>query len=569
MASLQQLEEAFVKADEAGAKDDALVFATEIKKMRSVSRPSAASQIENDAISRDARAVRDASPAEVIAGNPVSRFVKGAASPFIGGAQLMLNMNPIAQATGVAGAVNDRIKQYEGMTQAGRPAYASQGFDVPELAGAVLSPANLAAMTRIPQAATALGRVGTGTAIGAGIGATSPVTEGQFVPEKIKQTLIGGAAGAVGTGIGEGVAQVIRPSIRPEVQTLLREGVTPTPGQIIGGRAQVIEDQMTSLPILGDAIASARGKGLDEFNRAALRRGTAPINAAQSAEIGREGVEHVRVALSDAYKTLLPRVTFKADSVFSQEVNNVRQMAAQLPPAQAQRFEQLFRDQVLNKMTPQGLMMGERLKEVESQLGMYARGYSSSPDFDARQLGKALEAVQQAIRQNLERANPQYAGALKQINTGWANYSRLRDAASRQGAEGGRFTPAQLSAAVRAGDKTVGKRAFSEGDALMQDLSDAGKNVLSSKYPDSGTIGRAARIGLGLGAVGGAAVHPVGQVGLAALLAGTPAYMPGGRQAAAALLARRPEGAQTLADLLRKASLASSPAVVPLLQGGE
>ena len=47
-----------------------------------------------------------------------------------------------------------------------------------------------------------------------------------------------------------------------------------------------------------------------------------------------------------------------------------------------------------------------------------------------------------------------------------------------------------LSTAVRAADKTKDKRAFSEGTALMQDLSAQGKDVLLSKVPDSGTAGR-------------------------------------------------------------------------------
>lgn len=39
-------------------------------------------------------------------------------------------------------------------------------------------------------------------------------------------------------------------------------------------------------------------------------------------------------------------------------------------------------------------------------------------------------------------------------------------------------------------DRSKDKRAFSEGDALMQDLTAAGKAVLPSKVPDSGTAGR-------------------------------------------------------------------------------
>jgi hypothetical protein len=40
-------------------------------------------------------------------------------------------------------------------------------------------------------------------------------------------------------------------------------------------------------------------------------------------------------------------------------------------------------------------------------------------------------------------------------------------------------------------DNSVRRGAFSRGDTLLQNISDAGKAVLPNKYPDSGTAGRA------------------------------------------------------------------------------
>jgi hypothetical protein len=47
-----------------------------------------------------------------------------------------------------------------------------------------------------------------------------------------------------------------------------------------------------------------------------------------------------------------------------------------------------------------------------------------------------------------------------------------------------------LHRAVKAGDRTKDNRAFSEGEALFQDLTSAGKSVMPNKIPDSGTAGR-------------------------------------------------------------------------------
>jgi hypothetical protein len=190
-------------------------------------------------------------------------------------------------------------------------------------------------------------------------------------------------------------------------------------------------------------------------------------------------------------------------------------------------------------------MNGESLKAAESELGRAARGYRGSPDFDVRQLGDALTAVQQSVRNTLVRSNPAHADELSRINAGFANLARVEDAAGRLGSKEGVFTAAQLSAAVRSADKSVRKNQFARGHALMQDLSDAGENVLGSKYPDSGSIGR---LLLGGSAVGAGAVNPLipGALGVASL-----PYLPVGRQIAAGLLARRPAGAEAVAEALR------------------
>lgn len=348
----------------------------------------------------------------------------------------------------------------------------------------------------------------------------------------------------------------------------MSEGITPTPGQILGGRWQVFEDKLTSVPILGDAIASARGKGIDELNTAAYKRVLAPIGGTVPTTVGREAVADVRQQVSNAYETLLPKVQFKADPQFSSDLQTLRSMADNLPSEQTARFEKILRTQVIGKMTPQGSMDGQTLKGIESQLGELSSGLKRDAMFDNQQLGNAIGEIQAAIRSNLERANPQYAADLKAANTSWANYVRLRDAASRQGADEGKFTPSQLSAAVLRQDKSKGKRAFSEGTALMQDLSDPAKNVLAPKYPDSGTAGRAiAGLATGALATGGAAVAPtVGLPGIAASIIAIAPYLPGGRQAAAALLAKRPDLAQPIAEKIRELSPTATPALIQSLK---
>lgn len=502
-------------------------------------------------------------PTEMGAGE---RFVQGARDPLDASAQMLVKSLPEGIVSGVnraTAAVNELpiigpVTRALGMTPA-TPAQIDtgirereeayrppEGFDWARLGGNLATTIPLAG--KVPVGNTLKARAALGGASGAGFGALQPVVENQenFGTEKLKQAGIGATVGAAAAPILGGLARMVQPQTRPEAAALMREGVTPTPGQILGGPFQAAESKLESLPILGDAITSARRAGIDDLNRAAMGRAMNPIGQQAPKEVGREGVAKVSAALSDAYNNLLPKLSFRADQQFAAEFNNVRAMAASLPQAEADQFERILQTQVIGKLTPQGNASGETIKQVESELGRLVRGYKGDPSFDKRQIGAALEEIQTSIRTTLQRTNPQHADELAKINEGYSNFVRIRDAASRQGSAEGVFTPAQLSAAVRAQDRSAGKGNFARGTAQMQDLSDPAKSVLGQSYPNSGTAGR---LFLSGGALGAGFLEPTIPIGLG--LASLP-YLPGGRQAAAALLTSRPAMARPLAGALRR-----------------
>lgn len=435
-----------------------------------------------------------------------------------------------------------------------------EGIDWARAGGNFTAMLPLAAM---PTGNTLKGATALGALTGMTSGVAQPVTQNQdeFWSQKGKQGAIGAAGGAIAAPIMRGAASVISPQTREPAKLLMAEGITPTAGQILGGFAQRAEDKLTSLPILGDAITASRRSAVEDLNRAMFGRALNPIGGTMPKTVGREAVADVSTQLSAAYDRILPKLNFQADHQFATELATVRQMAATLPEAQAKRFEQLLQQQVLDKLTPQGLANGAKLKEIESQLGKFSSGYRGDQSFDVQQLGSALGEVQASIRRTLQRTNPQYADELARINQGYAAYTTIRNAAGRQGAADGVFTPAQLAAAVRAGDRSVGKGNYARGTARGQDLSDAGVNVLGPKYPDSGSIGRAF---LGGGALGLGTINPMipGALGVASL-----PYLPGGRQMAAALLSRRPAGAEPTAEALRRIPAGLlAPALYPFLE---
>jgi hypothetical protein len=296
---------------------------------------------------------------------------------------------------------------------------------------------------------------------------------------------------------------------------------------------------------LGDFITSGQRHPIEELNQAAYARALNPIGEKVTAPAGREAVEQVADKLGAAYNKLLPNLQFKADQQFAAELGNIQQMAVGLAEPQVKQFDSIIRNDLVRHMTPQGNMSGESLKKVETALTQKAKNYLGSSVASERELGSALQATLDTVRSTLVRSNPKQAEQLTRINEGWANYARIRQASSMVGAENGIFTPNQLQSAVRALDKSVGKGDFAKGNALMQDLSEAGKNVLGAKYPDSGTAGRLA---LGAGLAGGlAAVNPAALAGAAA--AAIP-YTAPGQRFAAALLTKRPAAAVPVGNFI-------------------
>ena len=226
--------------------------------------------------------------------------------------------------------------------------------------------------------------------------------------------------------------------------------------------------------IVGDAIRSGQRRAVEDLNRAAVNRALDPIGMQLPRGVrGREAVEFAENELGARYNRLTPRLTTQADGQFIQDIQQLRNSMGNgaIDPAMAQRFENVLNNQVLTKFQgPNATLTGETLKGIESDLGNLWRQFRNSPDPDQRMLGDAVRETQDILRRTVERSNPQVADELRAINQGWANFKRVQNAAGRVAAEDGVFSPAQLQGAVRAGDRSKDKGAFSRGSALMQDL---------------------------------------------------------------------------------------------------
>lgn len=499
----------------------------------------------------------------------LDKVVKGLRDPIDGGAQLLTNMLPdsivqagnaannwLADKTGLVGklpegGVDQQVRQGEQAYQKARADNGESGIDGYRLLGNVVNPANIAAGTRLPQAASLAGRVGIGALFGAGSGALTPVGDGDansFVGDKIKQVGMGAIAGGsvpVATGA---ISRLVSPnaSTNTNLQMMKDEGINPTIGQTLGGAWNNMEQKLQSVPILGDAIASARGNARDQFNNAAINRATAPIGV-KIQGAGQDAVKQAGDALSGTYDNALSQVQHVTlDNAFHTDMNQLMGMSQNLVPSMQNKFGKTVNDLLVSRLSPQGSLTGAAYKDIDSELGQIASRFGKSQMASESEYGDAVGQLKNLLKQQMMRSNPQVATQLQAADQGWANLVRVEQAAKAAHNNEGIFTPGQLNGAIRGADDSVRGRAVGRGTALMQDLGNAGQTVLGNKYPDSGTAGRV------MGSIGALATGVLHPAIPASLIGGAAMYLPPIQKAMTAAVSSRPQIAQPVAGAIRK-----------------
>lgn len=513
-------------------------------------------------------------------------FVRGVRDPVDAGAQLLTHgLSSVApEGSWFDRYMQGQVKLVDDMNKAAEEDYqknwrgGAQGADVGRIAGNVAATAPIAMAMPGAAAEGIIPRIASGMASGGITGGLEPVdpTKGDFWSQKGPQVLAGMAGGAVAPIPAGGAARIIAPNTAPEVKSLISQGVKTTPGQTLGGAANRIEEGLQSIPFVGDVIKGARTRAVESFDTAAVNRALEPIGEKLSTgTMGRDAIAEAKDKISGAYEKLVPTLKVAADPQFANNVSNLVANSSHLEPGLDKTFQTILRNKVFDKFSANGRMTGESFKEVEGELGRIANDYSTSVVASERQLGGALKQMQAEMRDLLLRSNPDKATELKAVNAAYANFLRVEGAAGKIGSEQGVFTPAQLANSVRGMDPSMRKGQYARGEALMQDLSDAGKTVLGNKVPDSGTpfrhfVGIPALMGIG-GAGGYATGGSPESAGVGAALGGAAmasAYTRPGAALLRALLAKRPAVAAPIASVVRNNPVTSPLAAILAQQSG-
>jgi hypothetical protein len=409
------------------------------------------------------------------------------------------------------------------------------------------------------------GALGIGGVAARYLGAAAPIVgdaaygalygSGESNGNRLGGAVVGAAGGAVGSRLGSATAGMFGRGLRgvqsEAVRYLDHAGIPMTGGQILGGVAKNVEDKLTSIPFVGEAIKNRRAEGYNAFNQAAFNQAGAPIGANVGA-IGDNGLAALDRATGQAYNRALGGVNVNGnDPAFIGDMGNLVQQARNLPDPMAGNAAFTLRTRVGQGFDNAGNMTGNDFQQSVRGLRRDARAVAPLPyGHDFGQIAQGGEnALEGLLQRQAPGALPQYRAA----NSAYRHQSTLdsvvNGAAKNQFDDAGNvvFTPAQLNAAsVRNGGLFGGQRPF-------QELAQSGQQVLPSKVPDSGTAGRAAlglmASGLGGSAAGAATGYGVGDPS-------TGGDIGGGLGIAAALLNSRSGQRALTAALLRRPQIA-------------
>jgi len=482
---------------------------------------------------------------------PSSGLLMGIKDPISGGAQLLPKglefitsaggyaPNPVSKFFGSeAEKVSQMVSAEEQAYQKQRAAQGDTGMDLGRIAGNIVSPANIVGGIRAAQGARALG-AGAGmqaAAAGAAQGAMQPVTEPTgFAEEKATQVGLGAIGGKVGEAVVGGLGKVMNPLASKAEQTMRDLGITPTPGQTLGGVFKKAEDFAQNLPLIGEQIRGAREKVLFDFNKGVINKTLEKVNDRLPENvIGRDAVRYAADQVSNKYDEVLGKMKFDLDFKTTSGILGALNKANLPSAVQREEATNIVNSIALDKFSGKTLT-GSQYKSIESDLAKEVSKYKNSGSAADRNVGEALQGVLDTFKTELYQQNQRYTPQLRRIDSAYGELKLMERAAANTGAENGVFTPKQYNLAVKQSDLTRQKSAFAKGTARGQELSESALKTLGEDTKST-LEGR-----LAIGTLGGMATLSNPYVGIPLGLTTAGVYSPMGIKATDALLRQRPE----------------------------
>lgn len=400
------------------------------------------------------------------------------------------------------------------------------------------------------------------TAYGAAAGAGN-ADGGNRLSGAVQGAAFGAGGNIAGRAVTKGIASTVSPT-GGKMAGLYEEGVRPTPGQraansgVAGRMLNGAEEALQSVPIVGHAIGGARQEARDQFQVGAFNQTLREIGLKLPKGVGSGTQAHAftQRAFDAAYNKARQGLRVVGDQEMASQVQELGSQIGMLAEPSANRFYTILKNVVMRRIGDGGQeLSGAAYKDTQKDIGRIVRGIRKNQSGDG-ELADALTDLQHILDDAARRhSDPEAVKLLDAADRGYAKLVRIEDASARGGVskDAGTFSPNDLASAVKKGDTRIRSKAYNEGEALLQEYADAGKQ-LSDRMPNSGTADRMAVGGL---AAGGAVYLEPTTLSILGGLAG--AYAPGARKVLKGAMAPRgPKAAAVAEEIRKRARLGSS-----------
>lgn len=404
-----------------------------------------------------------------------------------------------------------------------------------------------------------VGVTGARAGIGADVGYGALAGAGASDDNRMMGAGIGALSGFAGNRVGAGLTNTIGRATggvsSPSVNALAPN--TPlTIGQAVGQSGPVgkfvkgVEDRLSGLPIVGDAIGARRQAGVEAFNTNAFDRALKPIGASVNGAMGEDAVQVAQQAVSDAYTRALAGKAVGPDQPFANQMSRAVTDVMKLPRIGPEMADNV--KVILEPYMQGGQLTGDAMQQISRELQGLKASYRN--DALASRIGRTIDEVEDSVFGLFRRQAPEVLPAYNKAKAAARRLYIIEDAVLKAKNQGGVFTPAQLGNADKSGmSRYGGKRGAAAGKSPFHDFQRAAQDVLPNRVPDSGTAGRVVTAlalpiaggsaGAGIGAAtGDTSAGAQGGLTLGALL--TAAYSRAGQRALVGAATRRSAGAR-------------------------
>lgn len=371
-------------------------------------------------------------------------------------------VNPALAVTQVVGGEKGRQitqklqKEYEQTRQEA----GMTGFDIPELAGALISPVNrFLPGGPVTQAAT-----------GAML---NPVTGENLTAFDVAKGKI--EQGALGAIFGK-TFEAALPAFKEGATKLLAAGAELQPGQAFSGVAGGI---MRTAEGLRDTLFKILGKEVDPdsvnkaFTYVTVNEALSPVGKvvsktnADGFALVNQGIKLARQSYDEAFNKV---GTVTADADFMSAINNIRNEARNsLDPKEFTKFEREITNNIINRFKPQTTgypqitaggpgvpayeINGQGLHNIKRFLQARLENLANATDELGMSRKSLYEDVMNKFKDYTYRIDS--TGAIKAADTAYANIYRVAGAAKSAARTSGNFSPEQLATTAASQSTTL------------------------------------------------------------------------------------------------------------------